>query len=179
MEINQAILSNLPIEIVLTIITKYTGHFRIENKGGKARLIQLLGEERKEDFKNIYETIPKRIIKINGIFSTNPFISINIILPSKDERHVKEYEKIEYYYINFGVGEPYELLGTAPGTVRKYHLISKTFDLRGTFPLDPWLSDVRSNAFLIKKNDKYFLPVLDSKNEERDLKAILCSELST
>lgn len=177
MEINPDILSKLPIDIITSIITEYTGHFRVEINGRKNRLIPLISQERKEQFEKLHNTIPKPVAKVHGILSNNPILSVQIILPSKDEMTSKSYENVEYC-LNYVEDYPNSILRIAPGIMRKYHIITKVFSLSATFNMDPWLSDIRSSAFLIKHNNEYFIPVNDSRNNTRDCKAILCYDLS-
>ena len=118
------ILSNLPVELTTIIITNYSGHFRVDKKDNKRRLIQQIDPIRKENFEKIYKRI-QPIVNIQGIFSTNPLITHKLYILIKDldgsvviANNMFDNEKItgslnkyqiiiKYFYLNDNTFNPY------------------------------------------------------------------------
>lgn len=80
---NNNILSNLPIELISKIVTDYSGHYRINKKSNKRKLIQQIDPQLKEKFEKIYKPV-EHFINLQNILSNNALVSHKIYIFIKD-----------------------------------------------------------------------------------------------
>jgi hypothetical protein len=145
------LMSGLPSDILLMIITKYSNHFRIEKKNGKIKLIPQIHSLKKEVIEKLYQNIEMPIFSISGILIENPTIILKVYIPIKDISNVDE---IEYHHEYGG----YKII--EPGNVKKYYVIIKQYK----YYLDGYnMNTLHLECYstnLIKTPLGYFVPIL-------------------
>lgn len=77
---NFEIFSQLPLDIVIQIVTKYTKKFRVEKFNGKTNFIISIDEERITGFEKLYKTIhmPRTIIFPNLVYYNTTEVYVKI-----------------------------------------------------------------------------------------------------
>jgi hypothetical protein len=85
------LLSKLPTEIILTIITKYTGHYRIEKNDNKIKLIPRISSERKQTVEKLFRNDIKIIGRAETTADTTyPYIIYDMIIPLMTLGYLKD-----------------------------------------------------------------------------------------
>jgi hypothetical protein len=163
--------SMLPVEILFTIITKYTGHYRLEKKDKNIRLISQLSGTKKEEFEKKIRLGLKPVISydeyLNGYTTMTLFIPIrNIyklenVLYDEDEEHEDDYIDVDF---DDDVSEHTEPAIKRSYQLKKYYIIVKRFDFTDKLISQSYIHN------LIKTSTGYFITHLELGENKRDEK---------
>lgn len=159
------IIQKLPLELSLNIITKYTGHFRLEKNDNKYKLIQQLDGKRKDYFEKIYNPV-KPNIDVRGILGWNPLIIVKVCIFIKD---IANFEKVLYVNDSYTFDVNHPEVSIMPGSLKKYQIIEKSFNLNNNFnPYgDPHYGNYNIHSYtnnLFKTQFDYYVPVQNGSN---------------